>query len=184
MTTQSDLNKSAKRLARLIAKHNLKIVFAESCTGGLISAVLTRIPGISAYHCGSAVVYQIETKAAWLGISEKMLKNPGPVSVEVARAMAEGVLAKTPHADVAASVTGFLGPESPPGKDGLVFTAVAIRKESPRSKAFETAVQKHQLETAAKNITATEAKRLRLQRQFIAANSVFEQIIEHLERRG
>ena len=77
MTTQARLNAEAKRLSKLLEEHDLKIVFAESCTGGLISATLTRIPGISAYHCGSAVVYQEATKTGWLGVPRTMLDEHG-----------------------------------------------------------------------------------------------------------
>ena len=104
-----------------------KVAFAESCTGGLVSGALTKIPGISSYHCGGVVVYRNETKVAYLGISAAMLDDPGPVSREVAEQMAVRVLAKTPEADVSAAVTGHLGPNAPARQDGLVFAAVAWR---------------------------------------------------------
>jgi nicotinamide-nucleotide amidase len=127
MTTQRDLDRAARRLAALLELRQTRIVFAESCTGGLVSATLTRVPGISARHCGSAVVYQLETKRRWLGISPDLLEDPGPVSREVASAMAAGVLERTPRADVAVSVTGHLGPDAPRGQDGLVFVGLASR---------------------------------------------------------
>ena len=100
----------AKQVAERLKAGNCRIVLAESCTGGLVSALLTRIPGISQYHCGSAVVYQVATKTSWLGVPRSLLKNRGPVSPEVASEMAIGALQKTPQADVAAAVTGHLGP--------------------------------------------------------------------------
>lgn len=118
---------AARRVARLLKQTNCKVVFAESCTGGLASGALTKIPGISSYHCGGVVVYRNETKQAYLGISAAMLDNPGPVSCEVAEQMATRVLAKTPEADLAAAVTGHLGPNAPARQDGLVFLAVAWR---------------------------------------------------------
>ena len=118
----------ARRVARLLADANCKVVFAESCTGGLVSATLTKIPGISEHHCGGMVIYRNETKRAYLGISPKTLKNPGPVSREVTRLLAERILAKTPESDVSLAVTGHLGPRAPAGMDGLVFVAVAIRR--------------------------------------------------------
>jgi PncC family amidohydrolase len=90
-----------------------------------VSGALTRIAGISSWHCGGVVVYRNETKRAYLNIPAALLENPGPVSREVAELMAVGVLEKTPEADVAASVTGHLGPSAPPKLDGLVFVAVA-----------------------------------------------------------
>jgi len=55
MSITEQLSSEAKRLAQILEEQNRKIVFAESCTGGLVSATLTQIPGISSYHCGSAV---------------------------------------------------------------------------------------------------------------------------------
>ncbi len=103
------------------------LVLAESCTAGLIAATLGRIPGVSAVLAGSAVVYQVETKAAWLGVSRSLLDDPGPVSREVAEEMASRVLAFTPHASVALSITGHLGPEAPRELDGVAWCAVAVR---------------------------------------------------------
>src|SRR5436190_5950076 len=111
----------ARQVARLLQQSARKVVFAESCTGGLVSGALTKIPGISSYHCGGMVVYRNETKQAYLGISAALLDDPGPVSRQVAGQMAQRVLEKTPEADVAASVTGHLGPNAPPKQDGLVF---------------------------------------------------------------
>jgi nicotinamide-nucleotide amidase len=120
------------RVARLLKKTNRKIVFAESCTGGLVSGALTKIPGISQWHCGGVVVYRNETKQAYLGIPAAVLDNPGPVSAEVAELMATSVLTMTPEADLAAAVTGHLGPNAPPKLDGLVFIAVAWRTHARR----------------------------------------------------
>jgi len=118
---------AARRVARLLRQTNRKIVFAESCTGGLVSGALTKIPGISNFHCGGVVVYRNETKQAYLGIPAALLKDPGPVSPEVAEIMATKVLQRTPEADLAAAVTGHLGPNAPAKLDGLVFIAVARR---------------------------------------------------------
>src|SRR5262245_7318877 len=118
----------ARRVANLLQHSGLKVVFAESCTGGLLSGALTSVPGISENHCGGVVVYRNATKTAYLGIPRKKLDDPGPVSREVAKLMATRVLRRTREADIALAVTGHLGPNSPAGMDGLVFVAVAIRK--------------------------------------------------------
>lgn len=118
---------SALNLATGLRENGLKIVFAESCTAGLVSATLARIPGISDYHCGSAVVYRLDTKHRWIDVPEALLLDPGPVSQVVAEAMARGVLEKTPEADMAAAITGHLGPNAPAGMDGLVWMAIARR---------------------------------------------------------
>ena len=116
--------------AAALQRCDLRVVFAESCTAGLVSASLAAVPGISAHHCGSAVTYRNDTKARWLGISAAVLEDPGPVSKLVARQMAVGVLERTPEADVSASVTGHLGPDAPAEQDGLVYIALARRNRS------------------------------------------------------
>jgi nicotinamide-nucleotide amidase len=121
------ISSAAHRVARLLKTADCKVVFAESCTGGLVSGSLTKIPGISKYHCGGVVVYRNQTKTAHLGIPAGILDDPGPVSREVTQLMAVRVLERTPEADVAAAVTGHLGPGAPPKLDGLIFIAVAWR---------------------------------------------------------
>jgi nicotinamide-nucleotide amidase len=122
-----ELTDLAGRVVEELRARGLRLVLAESCTAGLGAALLGRIPGVSEFLCGSAVVYQVETKARWLRVSRRLLRDPGPVSREVASAMAEGALAATPQADVSAAITGHLGPGAPPGQDGLVFVAFAAR---------------------------------------------------------
>ena len=122
------ISAAARRVARLLKGSGRKIVFAESCTAGLVSSSLTRTPGISDFHCGGMVVYRNETKQAYLRIPATTLDDPGPVSREVAELMATRVLKHTPEADLAASVTGHLGPNAPAKLDGVIFAAVAWRK--------------------------------------------------------
>ena len=112
-----------------LQRYKLRIVFAESCTAGLIAASLARIPGISEWLAGSAVVYQVDTKSCWLGVSRNMLARHGAVSEPVSQEMAAGVLRKTPHADIAVSVTGHLGPNAPSDQDGIVWVTFARRTQ-------------------------------------------------------
>ena len=181
MTTQTQLHGSARRLFRLLQEHDRRIVFAESCTGGLVSATLTRIAGVATYHCGSAVVYQVETKAAWLRVPKRLLEKPGPVSREVAREMAERVLAETPHADLAVSVTGHLGPDAPKSQDGLLYAAVASRRGASPSTLEKTVVRKHRLEQGPV-ISARDSRNLRIRRQISAAFLVLSLAADFLER--
>ena len=116
-------------LAEALARKQLKIVFAESCTGGLVSAALAGVPGISEWLCGSAVTYRSPTKVAWLGVDATQITHLTAVCSEVALQMAVGVLEKTPEADFAISITGHLGPAAPEGMDGLVFVGIARRGE-------------------------------------------------------
>jgi nicotinamide-nucleotide amidase len=124
------ITSAARRVARLLKAAGCKVVFAESCTGGLVSGALTKIPGISDYHCGGVVVYRNETKTAYLDIPAKLLADPGPVSAEVAQLMARRVIELTPEADLAVSVTGHLGPNAPSDLDGQIYVAVTSRNDA------------------------------------------------------
>ncbi|MGO9770541.1 MAG: CinA family protein [Roseiarcus sp.] len=106
----------------------LTIAAAESCTGGLICALLTEIPGSSAVLERGFVVYSNEAKQDMLGVSEEVLAAHGAVSEATARAMALGALAHS-SADVAVSVTGIAGPDggTPEKPVGLVHFALARR---------------------------------------------------------
>ncbi len=118
---------AAQRLADRLAATQTRIVFAESCTAGLASALLAQIPGISAWHCGSAVTYRETTKIAWLNVSAEDIERHTAVSEQVAKQMAAGVLGNTPEAQLALSTTGHLGPNAPPSFDGLAFVGIARR---------------------------------------------------------
>ena len=164
---ERELTDLARTVVDRLKLLNLRIVLAESCTGGLASALLTRIPGVSEFHCGSAVVYQIATKAEWLGVPKPLLKDPGPVSREVASKMAEGVLAVTPHADIAGAITGHLGPGAPPKQDGLVYVAFARR--GPSRKMQKISVTRYELaKEPGDDIKNAQRKRLRRQRSAAA----------------
>ncbi len=117
-------------LAECLARKQLKIVFAESCTGGLVSAALAGVPGISEWLCGSAVTYRSPTKVAWLGVDALQIAEHTAVCSGVALQMAVGVLEKTPEADLSLSITGHLGPGVAEEMDGLVFVGIARRREN------------------------------------------------------
>jgi nicotinamide-nucleotide amidase len=87
----------------------LKIAVAESCTGGLVGAALTEIPGSSDVFEGGFLTYADEAKAAMLGVSNDVLETFGSVSVATAWAMAQGTLNRS-NADVAVAITGIAGP--------------------------------------------------------------------------
>jgi PncC family amidohydrolase len=158
---------AAQTLADVLRQNRRKVVFAESCTGGLVSATLARIPGVSEWHCGSAVVYRLNTKHQWLGVPEALLDDPGPVSREVAEAMATGVLSRTPEADIAAAVTGHLGPHAPTEQDGLIWIAIALRESS--GDPFVASANSHRLpDTSEPGLTIRES------RQRLAARLVLE----------
>jgi nicotinamide-nucleotide amidase len=96
------------QVARLLQGRRLGL--AESCSGGLLAARITDMPGASAYMAGGVVSYSNEAKAELLGVEPGLIDAKGAVSAEVAEAMALGALERF-EADVAVSITGIAGPE-------------------------------------------------------------------------
>ena len=108
--------------------HGLKLVTVESCTGGLIAACLTAIPGSSGVVERGFVTYSNEAKIELVGVDPDLLRREGAVSEAVACAMATGALAASP-ADLSIAVTGIAGPASDDTAKpvGLVHIAAARR---------------------------------------------------------
>ncbi len=100
----------AEHLGRLLLMHNLALVTAESCTGGGLAEIITRIPGSSQWFERGFITYSNDAKQELLGVSQDMLKEYGAVSEQVACAMAEGALENS-HSQVSVSVTGIAGPD-------------------------------------------------------------------------
>ena len=98
-----------KKLSVLALKLNSKIVSAESCTAGLLSASLTEIPGSSAFFEQGYITYSNLSKTSVLGVEKKILEKYGAVSEQVAKQMAEGAL-KRSNSTIAISITGIAGP--------------------------------------------------------------------------
>ena len=97
------------QIAQILTERGQKIVFAESCTGGLIGHRITNLPGSSAYYLGSITAYAYEAKVKWLNVSWDTLKAHGAVSKEVVLEMAKGVR-NALKADIGLSVSGIAGP--------------------------------------------------------------------------
>lgn len=121
-----DVERDVYRLLHAICDAELKLVTAESCTGGLLASLLTDVDG-----CGHAfergfVTYTDEAKSEMLGVDARLLEDKGAVSKEVALAMAQGALARS-SGDIALSVTGFAGPAGKDDEEGLVHFALARR---------------------------------------------------------
>jgi nicotinamide-nucleotide amidase len=123
-----ELIEAAQALLDLCRQRTLKIATAESCTGGLLAATLTEIPGSSAVVDRGFVTYSNEAKQAMLGVPSATLESFGAVSRETAEAMARGALARAP-VELAVSITGIAGPGGgAPGKPvGLVHFGGATR---------------------------------------------------------
>lgn len=122
------LVRRAERLLATARAKGVRLAIAESCTGGLVAALLTEIPGSSDVVERGFITYSNAAKSEMLGVAADLIRNHGAVSPEVARAMAEGALAHS-AADLAVAVTGVAGPgggsESKPV--GLIELACAAR---------------------------------------------------------
>jgi nicotinamide-nucleotide amidase len=119
---------TAQRVVEAAIAHKLTITTAESCTGGMIAAALTDIPGASAVLGFGFITYANIAKAALLGVPEVLLEAHGAVSEPVAKMMAEGALIAA-GADLAIAVTGIAGPAggSAAKPVGLVWFGLARR---------------------------------------------------------
>jgi nicotinamide-nucleotide amidase len=122
------LSKAAKHLLNVCRTRKIKLATAESCTGGLLAAALTEIPGSSDVFDRGFVTYSNAAKEAMLGVSADTLERFGAVSRETADAMAQGALARS-DATITVSVTGIAGPGggSATKPVGLVHFAAATR---------------------------------------------------------
>ena len=118
----------AARAGRALLARGLRLALAESCTGGLLGARLTAVPGSSRYLLGGVVAYHNRAKSALLGVPHRLLARHGAVSAPVAAAMARGAR-RAFGADIAVAVTGIAGPGggSAAKPVGLVFVAVGGR---------------------------------------------------------
>lgn len=145
----------AEKLGHLLCTYHLTISCAESCTGGLVSSMITDVPGSSAYLRGSIVSYTDFIKHKLLAVGEEELATVGAVSDVVAREMATGVRSII-ETDLAVSTTGLAGPGggSEEKPVGLVYIAVACKnniickryvfsgnRTQIKEKAAETAIE-------------------------------------------
>ncbi len=169
--TSERLEVAALALAEQLKANDQRIVFAESCTAGLVSATLAGVPGISQHLCGSAVTYRNDTKIQWLEVTQNAIAHAGVVSAVVARQMAAGVLQVTPEADLAVAITGHLGPNAPENLDGVIFVGTATRAAEP---------------TATKHTLPADVAddQVRIERQYLAATIVLETASKALVEHG
>jgi nicotinamide-nucleotide amidase len=128
----NEIDGIANRFLQACLRREILVATAESCTGGLIAATLTEIPGSSSMvECGF-VTYSNEAKIKMLGVSPATLEAHGAVSEDTALEMAAGALANS-RAGIALSVTGIAGPDG--GSDekpvGLVWFGLCLRGKEP-----------------------------------------------------
>lgn len=132
--SNKSLTARAEAVSEAAKRAGVKVALAESCTGGLVTKLLTDLPGSSAVVDCAFVTYSNEAKSELLGIDPALIERNGAVSEPVARAMAEGALART-HAAVTVGVTGIAGPTGG-SKDkpvGLVHFGTAARAGETRA---------------------------------------------------
>ena len=125
-------------LAQALRERGLRLVTAESCTGGLIAAACTAVAGSSDWFERGFVTYSNEAKAESIGVDAQLIARHGAVSEEVALAMAEGALARS-RAQLAVAVTGIAGPGggSPTKPVGTVWLAIAGAGEGTRAELLQ-----------------------------------------------
>ena len=138
MTMDNVLPEELVALARRVVEANRaagrRFAVAESCTGGLVAAAITEIPGSSDVLDGGFVTYSNEAKNELLSVSNDVLDTFGAVSIATAWAMAQGALDRVPRADLAVSITGVAGPGGGTEKKpvGTVVFARAERGADPQ----------------------------------------------------
>lgn len=136
-----DIYALARRVVVENAAQGRKVALAESCTGGLVAAAITEIPGSSAVLDRGFVTYSNEAKHETLGVSDDIIEAFGAVSVACVYAMAQGVLERS-NADIAVAISGIAGPDGGTEQKpvGTVVFARALRgsdEPEAESRLFE-----------------------------------------------
>lgn len=130
----AELIEAARKVLDANRAAGRRIAVAESCTGGLVSAALTELPGSSDVFDAGFVTYSNEAKNEVLKVSNDVLETFGSVSIAVAWSMAQGTLRRS-NADVAVAITGIAGPDGGSEKKpvGTVVFAQAVRGADPQN---------------------------------------------------
>jgi PncC family amidohydrolase len=120
----------ARKLGEIMKRRDLFLAVAESCTGGMIGAAITDVPGASAWFKGGVIAYSNQIKKKVLGVSASVLQAQGAVSAEVVEEMARGV-AKLCKTECSLAVSGIAGPEGGSREKpvGLVFIGIYVAKQ-------------------------------------------------------
>ena len=125
------IKQKAEKVFKLCLKKKIKLSFAESCTGGLLSCLITSFPNSSKIFASGFVTYSNLSKQKILGVKDKTLKKYGAVSKEVAKEMVNGVWKKN-KINIAVSITGIAGPtgQTKDKKIGLVYIGIKSKKRT------------------------------------------------------
>ena len=154
MTGSDDLSALAAQVLQEARTRGLRIVTAESCTGGMVSAALTDIAGSSDVFERGFITYSNEAKQELLGVPAQLIGTHGAVSSQTAAALAMGALERS-RADIAVSITGIAGPGGGSAHKpiGLVHFAIAARGRAPgtRQENF-TEIGRHAIRIAATRV--------------------------------
>lgn len=118
-------------LGKCLTHHGVLLSTAESCTGGLVSGIITMTAGSSQWFDRGFVTYSNDAKMAMLDVNSSTIERHGAVSEEVAIQMAEGVLFKVPTSDLAVSVTGIAGPDGGTEDKPVGMVCFALAKRAP-----------------------------------------------------
>lgn len=131
MESGAEITALAAATIAALARSGLKIATVESCTGGLIAAALTAVPGASDVLFGGFVTYANAAKSTMVGVEPRMIGDFGAVSAQVARAMANGGR-RTARTDLSLAVTGVAGPGGGSARKpvGLVYIACATERDT------------------------------------------------------
>lgn len=132
------LHPDLPEIAAILQRRRWLLGSAESCTGGMIAAACTDLPGSSAWFAGGVVTYTIPWKERLLGVSAAVIGSAGVVSAATAEAMATGLL-RQHGVNAAIATTGIAGPSgAEPGKPvGTVFIAATVAGFPPRTRRFQ-----------------------------------------------
>ena len=119
----------AKKIINLLKKKKLKISFAESCTGGLLSSVITSVGGSSKVFKLGLIAYSNESKITVLKVSKRIIRKYGAVSEQVCRAMAKNV-SKISNTNISVAITGIAGPNGGTKKKPVGLVYVGLKKNN------------------------------------------------------
>ena len=123
------IKRKAEKVFKYCIKKKIKMSFAESCTGGLLSSLITSFPNSSKIFIGGFITYSDLSKQKMIGVKTKTLKKYGAVSYEVAKEMVNGIWKKN-KINIALSITGIAGPtgQTKEKKIGLVYIGIKTKK--------------------------------------------------------
>ena len=138
------IKNKAEKVFKLCLKKRIKLAFAESCTGGMLSSLITSFPNSSKIFSCGYVTYSNLSKEKMLGISRNKIKKYGAVSIEIARAMAHSVVIKA-NANIGIGITGIAGPggATKSKKVGEVYVALYHYKNKKFQQSIDSGLSPH-----------------------------------------